>query len=224
MIEKELKYLLTKEDYFKLKEYFEQYGENKRLMIIHTYYFDTIPYIFLPSMVFRLRYKEGDENIYLSVKANIKGRLPDEQAEELQVAKEFDYKLGNIDLINVKDKFPLKTEQLKFLGVNNETIYFIEQLKLDLNIKDDYLIFFGKTEIERLKGNLQFYNMPFELDHTKYYYKDKTFCKEDYELEIEDDNTERFASIVKNLFNQKEIKSIGSKRKIERLLQYFSNG
>lgn len=222
MIEKELKYLLTKNDYLVLKEYFEKYGEQKKLAIMHTYYYDTIPFKLLPSITFRLRLLEGIEGITLSVKANIKGRLPSEEKEELQVAKELNFDLNNIDINMFKQYFPLDAKTLNKIGVDEKAITFIQQLKEDLSIDEESLTFLGKNEIERIHGILPFYNMPFDLDYAKYSKDfDMTNFYEDYELEIEDENPDKFINVVQNIFRQKDIKVLGSKKKIQRLLEYI---
>ncbi|MCR4421943.1 MAG: CYTH domain-containing protein [Exilispira sp.] len=223
MIEKELKYLLSKVDYFKLKQYFESYGENKRLILIKTYYYDTIPYSLLPSIVFRIRIIENTAEIFLSVKANIKGRLPSEEKSELQIAKELNYKVNNLKLSLIENEFPLEEKELFNIGLDEESISFITQFKKDLNINKNYLKILGISEIERLTGNLSFYNMPFDLDHTKYYkYPNSPNYFEDYELEVEDENPDKYINIIQTIFNQKDIKSLGSEKKIRRLLKYIT--
>jgi uncharacterized protein YjbK len=223
MIEKELKYLLSKDDYFKLKEYFESYGENKKLILIKTYYYDTIPYTFLPSIVFRIRVLTGTGEIIFSVKANIKGRLPSEEKPELQVAKELNYKVDKLNLSLIEDQFPLNEDKLLEIGLDKETISFINQLKIDLGINQSYLKMLGISEIERLTGKLSFYNMPFDLDYTKYYKDSKGLNYfEDYELEVEDENPDKFINIIQTIFNQRQIKSLGSEKKIRRLLKYIT--
>jgi len=223
MIEKELKYLLSKVDYFKLKQYFESYGENKRLILIKTYYYDTIPYSLLPSIVFRIRIIENTAEIFLSVKANIKGRLPSEEKPELQIAKELNYKVNNLKLSLIENEFPLEEKELFNIGLDEESISFISQFKKDLNINKNYLKILGISEIERLTGNLSFYNMPFDLDHTKYYkYPNSPNYFEDYELEVEDENPDKYINIIQTIFNQKDIKSLGSEKKIRRLLKYIT--
>lgn len=223
MIEKELKYLLSKVDYFKLKQYFKSYGENKRLILIKTYYYDTIPYSLLPSIVFRIRIIENTAEIFLSVKANIKGRLPSEEKPELQIAKELNYKVNNLKLSLIENEFPLEEKELFNIGLDEESISFIIQFKKDLNINKNYLKMLGISEIERLTGNLSFYNMPFDLDHTKYYkYPNSPNYFEDYELEVEDENPDKYINIIQTIFNQKDIKSLGSEKKIRRLLKYIT--
>ncbi len=222
MIEKELKYLLSKQDYLKLKQYFDLYGENKKLSIIYTYYYDTIPFTFLPSMAFRIRRWEGFDHYHLNVKANLIGRLPNEQSPELQVAKEFDFIIDDINIERIKDKFPLNVKELNELGINQQTISFIQELKNDLSINQDYLELLGQNEIERFHGILQFYNMPFDLDLVKHYSNDKSKNFEDYELEIEGENTDRYVNIINSIFNQNQIKSLGSQKKIQRLLNFFT--
>lgn len=223
MIEKELKYLLLKNDYIKLKKYFESYGEKKRLVFIKTYYYDTIPFSLLPSIVFRVRLNEGNKEIFLSIKANILGRLPSEEREELQVSKELNYNIRSIKIDKIENKFPLVEEELLELGLSEEAISFINEIKKDLNLNERYLTALGITEIERLHGILPFYNMPFDLDYTKYYKADKQDKYfEDFELEIEDDYPEKFINIVSSIFKQNEISSSGSEKKIQRLLKYFT--
>ncbi len=223
MIEKELKYLISKLDYLKLREYFEEYGEEKKIIYLKTYYYDTIPFTLLPSIVFRVRINENTEQIFLGVKANIKGRLENEINSELQVAKELNYEINELKIDKIQKKFPLSTDNLKNIGLNENVISFINELKKDLNIKQDYLEFLGITEIERMNGKIAFYNMPFDLDYTKYYnINDSTKYFEDYELEIEDESPDKFINIIQSIFKQKEIKILGSEKKIRRLLKYFT--
>lgn len=223
MIEKELKYLLNKQDYLKLKDYFEKYAEKKRLIFIKTYYYDTIPFTLIPDIVFRVRINENNHKIYLSIKANIKGRLENEFSQNLQVAKEINYEINEIKICDIEKKFPLCIEELRKIGLNSEIISFIKEFKKDLNIKSDFLELLGITEIERLQGMLAFYNMNFDLDYTKYYTIDnsnKYF--EDYELEIEDEYPDKFINIVETIFRQNQINSLGSEKKIKRLISYIT--
>ncbi|HPC38470.1 MAG TPA: CYTH domain-containing protein [Exilispira sp.] len=223
MIEKELKYLISKLDYLKLREYFEEYGEEKKIIYIKTYYYDTIPFTLLPDVVFRVRVNENTEQIFLSVKANIKGRLENEISSELQVAKELNYEINNLKIDKIEKQFPLSKDILKNIGLNEDVISFINEFKKDLNIRQDYLELLGINEIERLHGKILFYNMPFDLDYTKYYdIKNPEKIFEDYELEVEDESPDKFVSIVQSIFKQKEINSLGSEKKIRRLLKYLT--
>lgn len=223
MIEKELKYLLSKDDFYKLKNYFELYGENKKLLYIKTYYYDTIPFTLLPDVVFRVRINENTEQIFLSVKANIKGRLENEINSELQVAKELNYEINNLKIEKIEKQFPLSKDILKNIGLNEDVISFINEFKKDLNIRQDYLELLGINEMERFHGNILFYNMPFDLDYTKYYdIKNPEKIFEDYELEVEDESPDKFVSIVQSIFKQKEINPLGSEKKIRRLLKYLT--
>ncbi|HOV46972.1 MAG: CYTH domain-containing protein [Spirochaetes bacterium] len=226
MIEKELKYLLKEENYKKLYDYFSEYAEKKRYDILTTYYYDTIPYTLIPKVVFRVR--DDQSTLFLSVKAEIKGRLPSENSENLQISKEFEYEILTYDtqkpdkIENIFTKFPLEEEQIKSFCKNMELIGFLEKFKKDLGIRANYLDLIGYTKTYRFSGLLNLYNIPFELDKTEYFGKGMNRCLGlDYELEVESEKTEQFESYISSLFRKLNINSNGFKRKVERLLEYL---
>jgi uncharacterized protein YjbK len=226
MIEKELKYLLKEDDYKKLYDFFSEYAEEKRYDILTTYYYDTIPYTLIPEVVFRVR--DNQSSLDLSIKVEIKGRLPSENSENLQISKEFEYTILTYDdqktdkIENISIKFPLEEKELESFCTNMELINFLNNFKKDLNIKEKYLDLIGYTKTYRLSGILSHYNMPFELDKTEYHQKNIDKCIAlDYELEVESEKTEQFESYISSLFKRLNINSLGFKRKIERLLKYI---
>jgi len=188
MIEKELKYQLTNQNYMKLKEYLKSKVSTHQVTNHRNYYLETERFELRKNGV-SLRFRvKADNSVYITLKRRKNA-------------------LGNN--VHIKDEHTMRLMSLSSQDQgahaswlqNKEVRAFLESQISDSDILKKIRLI-GCLETERLHFELFSDIEPLLLDRSNY------LDKEDYEIEWETEFIERASSYLEDIFNVLDIEAI----------------
>ncbi|TYB30957.1 MAG: CYTH domain-containing protein [Candidatus Mcinerneyibacterium aminivorans] len=194
MIEKELKYLLTEDEYYRLLKFLKKIGHSIDMKILENYYFDTKNFDLLNSGVsLRLRSING-KSWEFTYKCKVRGKEYSERKDSLLINEELNNEIKEeeaMKLINHKKSiWDLKYSYLKKLK---------KELPANNNILDKIKMI-GHMQVSRLPIKFKPYNIPLEID--KIFYGDE---KKEFELESETKQLQLSESVITKIFSRLNI-------------------
>lgn len=210
MIEKELKYIISEKDFFKLKNYLENQKMREDRYDLENIYLDSNDLILLNSGVsLRLRNFKEKKRWVFTYKCSIKGKLYNQRRDGALINEEI-----NKTIDEKKAQSIINGE----ISVWDFEFDFIEKLKEEIfenkNVKDNKILPVAKINVIRTKYSLNPYKVPLEMDEIDY------DNKKEYEIESEFNNLELAESLIMNLRKRVDIRLEPSKEpKIIRTLK-----
>ncbi len=208
MIEKEIKYMMSKDDFYRLRDYFHENGFLSGSYVMKNYYFDTPDLDLLMSgLSFRLREVSG---VWVfTYKCRLKGRLYAQRRAGVQINEEYEMQVPAADAESVVEG------RSGMLGLD---IPYIGRVKDELAAPPGWwekLCLVATMPVTREKGLMKPYGVPVELDVISY-----GEGEYEYEIESETDNIALSESVLRMVFGRLGIKAAPSRApKIVRLLE-----
>ena len=209
MIEKEIKFMLTKTDYEKLLTYLQEKGFKTTSINIENHYFDTDKLELLNTGV-ALRIRKLESVWIFTYKCRIKGKLYEQRRDGVLINEEIeeviDEEIAKKILNGEKDIWSLEFP-------------FLERLKNELKSENKNwwkdVASIGFMKVLRTKTTLVPYNIPWEIDKIEYGNGDM-----EYELESETDNLELAESLIYNIFSR--IKIVPNPAKAPKIVRFLA--
>lgn len=193
MIEQELKYLVSKNEFDVLLAYFKTASFRTVTYNMSNYYFDTPNFDLLRTGV-SLRLRNRDGVWFCTYKCRIKGKLFVQRREGALINEEYE------DCIDTDTAQAIVKGTQSFFTLPLE---FLSQLKKDLDVSSDTwdtVRCFGGMHVTRTKTTIVPYAVPLECDHVVY-----DDGAEEFEIESETDNLMLAESVIGTLFRQNNI-------------------
>jgi uncharacterized protein YjbK len=198
MIEKELKYLFSKEDFEKLRYYCRERCAEKKTAALKNYYFDT-PRFHLLHAGIALRLRSSNKRWTLAFKCRIKGKLFNQRRPGVLVSEELEASLEE------SDARALLSGERKLFSLD---ISFLRRLETELEVlhgRKDEVACRGSMAVIREKVLFAPYTLPLEFDTITY-----EKGEQEFELESETDQLEMAESVLSALFRRLDIKAVPS--------------
>lgn len=180
-IERELKYLVKKSEFYNLKKYLDSSCLLCNTVIQTNYYFDTSNYT-LKSKGISLRLREIDhKEYYLTVK--VKNA---EVINNLHIKKEYCMQINQKDFDLIKG--------LKDIRILSETLELLKNI-LEYCQDESALNMIGCLTTKRISYKIPGFDEPILLDKNMY------LSRTDYEIEWETEEIDRASQKIKNIFD-----------------------